>query len=128
MAPGKTFPRGSALLGLRKRYLPWLACFAVGGIGVPAFASAAGSPGSGAAAVPGTIMVVDFGFENPATQDSTVTINAGETVTFSYPNGGSFHNVDFADAVPTSCTQNTGTVVGPVPPLPNFPSPAGWAG
>ena len=43
-------------MGLRKRYLPWLACVAVGGIGIPAIASAAGSSGSGAELAPGQIM------------------------------------------------------------------------
>src|SRR4051794_6137756 len=127
MTPGKTFPRGSVALGLRKKYLPWLACAAMAGIGVPAIASASGEPGSGATAAPGQIQAFDFGFNNPATDDSTVTINAGETVTFSYPSGGNFHNVDFSTA-PTSCTQTSGANVGPVPPLPGFPSPQGWAG
>ena len=40
-----------------------------------------------ASAAPGTITVVDFGFENAATGENTVTINAGETVSFSYPTG-----------------------------------------
>ena len=72
-------------------------------------------------------MAFDFGFNNPATDDNTVTINAGETVTFSYPQGGNAHNVDF-DTAPTSCTQTAGDVSGPVPPVPSFPTPrGGWA-
>ena len=46
-------------MGLRKRYLPWLACAAVAAVGVPALAS-------GESARSGTIIVVDFAFENPA--------------------------------------------------------------
>src|SRR3954464_6966649 len=101
----------------------------MGGIGVPAIATAAGGePGSGAQAAPGQIMAFDFGFNNPATDDNTVTINAGETVTFSYPSGGNSHNVDFDAAQPTSCTQTAGANIGPVPPVPAFPSPQGWEG
>ena len=75
-------------MGLRKSYLPWLACLAIGAIAVPALAS-------GEERAPGVINAVDFDFVNPATGDSTVRINRGETVTFSYPEGSSFHNVDF---------------------------------
>jgi hypothetical protein len=66
-------------VGLRKRYLPWLASAAVAAVAVPAFASGAG----GSARAPGEIVAVDFAFENPATGDSDVRILAGETVTFS---------------------------------------------
>ncbi len=76
----------------------------------------------------GTLIAADFEFVNPATGDSTVTIDAGESVTFSYPEGSNFHNVVFGAAVPTSCVQTAGTVVGPVPPLPAFPAGEGWAG
>lgn len=107
---------------LRKRYLPWLACVAMGGVAVPAIATGSEQP------APGQIRVVDFGFENPATGESLVTINAGETVTFSYPEGGSSHNVDFLTIAPTTWAQTAGAVAGAVPPLPAFPSPPGWAG
>lgn len=103
---------------LRKRYLPWLACVAMGGVAVPAIATGSEQP------APGQIRVVDFGFENPATGESLLTINAGETVTFSYPEGGSSHNVDFLTTAPTTWAQTAGAV----PPLPAFPSPPGWAG
>src|SRR5262249_11903801 len=75
----------------------------------------------------GTIFAIDFGFEGP-TGDATVTIAAGGTVTFAYPNGGSFHNIVFSDAQPTSCTQTAGSNVGAVPPLRATPEPSGWAG
>ncbi|HEX6022931.1 MAG TPA: hypothetical protein VFZ00_13105, partial [Solirubrobacter sp.] len=98
-----------------------MACAAVAAVGVPALAS-------GESRAPGFIEARDFEFVNPATGETTVTILAGETVTFSYPDGGNFHNVDFPANEPTSCTQTAGPVVGAVPPLPTFPSPEGWAG
>ena len=66
-------------------------------VAIPALASA--DPQA-----PGTIQAYDFGFTNPATSDSTVTINAGETVSFSYPNGNNSHNVVFEAGEPDSCT------------------------
>jgi plastocyanin len=110
-------------VGLSRRFLPWLACAAVATAGVPAFAD-----GGSDSQAPGSINAVDFAFENPATNDSTVTINAGETVTFAYPTGGSVHNVTFSGAAPTSCVQTAGTNVGAVPPLPSDPQGAGWSG
>jgi plastocyanin len=59
--------------------------------------------------------------------DNSVTIKAGEKVTFAYPSGASAHNVVFATA-PTSCVQKTGVVITPAPPLPGFSQPAGWSG
>jgi hypothetical protein len=70
--------------------------------------------------VPGVINAVDFDFVNPANGEPRVEINAGETVTFAYPEGGSVHNVDFLTIEPTSCVQTAGPVVGDVPPLPSF--------
>src|SRR5262249_18054393 len=58
----------------------------------------------------------------------TATIAAGGTVTFSYPSGGSSHNVDFDTNTPTSCTQASGPDNGPVPPLPAIPTPPAWSG
>jgi len=80
------------------------------------------------AAGPGQIVASDFQFTNPAIGENTVTIDAGSTVTFSYPSGGSFHSVEFTDDQPTSCTQTAGPVLGAVPPLPTFPAGEGWAG
>src|SRR5262249_25595727 len=64
------------------------------------------------------INAFDFGFENPATHTNTVTIVAGQSVTFAYPAGANAHNVDFDTAQPTSCTQTSGSSLGVVPPLP----------
>jgi len=75
-----------------------------------------------------TINAFDFGFENPATHANSVTITAGESVVFAYPTGGNSHNVDFTEALPTSCMQTAGANSGPVPPLPAAPSSPGWTG
>src|SRR5262249_42097177 len=75
-----------------------------------------------------SIQAYDFGFQDPSTGDTTVTIAAGGTASFSDPSGNSAHNVDFTDGDPTSCTQTAGPVLGPVPPLPAFTLPKGWAG
>ncbi len=77
---------------------------------------------------PGIINAFDFGFENPATQTNTVTIVAGESVTFAYPTGASAHNVDFDAAQPTACMQTAGRDFGAVPPLPGAPDVQGWTG
>ena len=74
---------------------------------------------------PGTIRAVDFGFENPATGDNTVTINAGETVTFTYPERRQLPQrrvrVGAADLVHARRRARP----GPVPPLPTAPTGAG---
>ena len=67
------------------RYLPALALI---GLAIPALAS-------GEARAPGTIEAYDFGFRNTAGGGSSVTISAGETVTFNYPSGCGDHNVAF---------------------------------
>jgi plastocyanin len=90
-------------------------------IAVPAFAS--GQPDR----APGSIVAVDFGFENPADDTPLVMINPGEKVTFSYPSGSSFHNVRFTKEQPSSCTLTAGGS-GPVPPLPAAPTGKGWSG
>ncbi|HEX6023794.1 MAG TPA: ThuA domain-containing protein [Solirubrobacter sp.] len=110
------------------RYISLLA-FIVAALVLPASAGAA----------PGSFIAQDhevFGFiwsdtssTNP--QDNSVTINPGETVTFSYPAGTSVHNVAFnaTGPQPASCQQTAPTQSGPGnPPLPAFPSPPGWAG
>src|SRR5690606_13793436 len=79
-------------------------------VAVPAFAS-------GESKAPGVIHAVDFDFVNPETGENDVAINAGETVTFAYPDGGNVHNVEFLTIEPTSCT----------PALPEFPQPSGWS-
>ena len=74
------------------------------------------------------INAFDFGFENPATHENTVTIVAGQSVVFAYPSGANSHNVDFDAAQPTSCTQTSGRNSGAVPPLPGSPDVQGWMG
>jgi plastocyanin len=75
-----------------------------------------------------SIRAFDFGWEDPVTGDSSTTVAAGGTVTFSYPSGFSSHNVSFETLQPTTCTQTAGTNVGSVPPLPASPQSAGWSG
>lgn len=89
---------------------------------VPAVAVAEAPP------LTGTINAVDIAWENPANGQNKVTIAPGGTVNFSYPSGGTIHNVVFSGASPTSCTQTAGPNSGPVPPLPANPSGPGWAG
>ena len=116
-------------MGLRRRYLPWLVCTAVAAVGIPAFAYGDPASRGSDSQAPGFIDAVDFEFVNPATPGSDVTIDAGETVTFGYPSGSSFHNVRFSGASPTSCTQTAGSGSGgPVPPLPAVPQGVGWSG
>src|SRR6478609_106213 len=70
------------------------------------------------APAPGSIVAVDFGFQNPATDGgNTVSVNAGETVNFSYPSGNNFHSVVFQGGDPTSCA----------PSLPDSPTGPGWS-
>ncbi|MDX6624379.1 MAG: hypothetical protein QOE75_2311 [Solirubrobacterales bacterium] len=76
----------------------------------------------------GTIKAVDIAWENPATGQGKVTIAPGGTVDFSYPSGGTIHNVVFDGASPSSCTQTAGPSSGAVPPLPATPTGPGWAG
>ena len=104
------------------RYLTLLAVV-VAALALPASAGAA----------PGSIIAQDhevFGFiwtdasqSNP--QDNSVTVNPGETVTFSYPTGTSVHNVAFnaTGPQPASCAQTLPTPTAPGnPPLPAGPS------
>jgi plastocyanin len=96
------------------RALSGLMCAAA--LALPAPASAA------------SIEARDNEFRDPAnlTPSSTVTIVAGDSVTFAYPSGTSAHNVDFTGTAPTSCVQNGGS--GPVPRLPPSPQGPGWSG
>lgn len=96
--------------------------------GIAAAFAVSATGGTGAAAqLAGTVTVADFEFQGDD-GTSTATIATGGTVTFSYPTGASFHNVDFLGAEPTSCTQTAGPVQGAVPPLPTVPTPDSWAG
>jgi|GEM_PF-2465353 plastocyanin len=67
--------------------------------------------------------------------DSTVTIQAGGTVTFDYPAGSNVHNVDFrTDAKPSTCIKTKMSPAIPIPdadevaPMPDFAQTPGWEG
>jgi plastocyanin len=60
---------------------------------------------------------VDFAWRANGTDATTLTIAPGGTVSFGYPAGAAFHNVDFTGAKPTSCAN-----------LPPGPRPKGWQG
>jgi PKD repeat protein len=128
------------VLGLRKRYLPWLACAAVALSAAPA--QAAGKAQQAAPPTTATVRVYDFGFYDASKtkQDTTVTIAPGGTVTFDYPSSGdgaNVHNVHFGDGAttpptpgpqPSGCSQLTGPMLGAVPPLPTYTLPPPWSG
>jgi plastocyanin len=61
------------------------------------------------------------------TGGSSVHIDPGGVVSFSYPSGFSSHNVDFGATPPTSCAQ-TAPTAGNGQPMPAAPSSSGWAG
>jgi plastocyanin len=67
---------------------------------------------------------------SPDPADNSVTIAPGESVTFSYPNGTSSHNVKFDAATQPTCTQTAGIRIpnAAVPPLPAAAVPKGWSG
>ena len=101
---------------------------------------AAGTPalarGEAPAAPPpaASIEAYDNGFRDAADHSSsTVTIQAGETVSFSYPSGRNYHNVKFDDGSPqpASCVQTAAPSpysIQPAPPLPFIGESPGWAG
>jgi plastocyanin len=66
--------------------------------------------------------------------DNSVTIKAGERVSFDYPAGASVHNVDFPNGPkPTLCPQTKASGQIPIdtndaPPMPAFAQPPGWDG
>jgi PKD repeat protein len=131
--------------GLSKRRLPWMAGALVAAFaGLPGLASGkpvdAGAHRNAAPPLTASVITYDFGFRDSTKTESdptgtTVTIAPGGTVSFSYPTGGSGHNVVFGDgdtgtpgAQPSSCTQTAGAAILPAPPLPQFSMPPGWAG
>ena len=114
----------------RRRYLPWLACGCAAAIGIPALAWSAPSTPTSAAPPTGSVIAFDDGFYDGSgtnQSDNAVNVAVGGVVTFSYPTGGSVHNVVFDGALsPASCTQTAGVVFpGTPPPLPTFPGPSG---
>src|SRR4051794_39430938 len=60
---------------------------------------------------------VDFAWYVNGTTTTTLTIAPGQSVTFAYPEGKSFHNVSFTGAQPSSCTGLT-----------PYARPPGWQG
>jgi len=115
------------MLKLRLRHAPWLAALAALTLALPA----------GASAAPGAIKAIDDpvqGFMDASQSDplkTSVTINPGEKVTFSYPAGNSFHNVGFnaTGPQPTSCAVLVGaTIPGAIPPVPQYVQGPGWVG
>jgi plastocyanin len=67
----------------------------------------------------------DFAF-TASEGGTTVKIAVGGTVDFSYPSGGTMHNVDFGDGPqPTSCTLDGSDQA---PPIPTVPTAPGWSG
>src|SRR4051794_39514443 len=117
-------PRGrvpTSLMFRTTKLIAWMAATAAA-VALPALAS--GDTGR----APASIVAVDYAFQTADGGQGAVTINAGETVTFSYPAGSNFHNVVFTGDAPTSCTQISGTNLGGVPPLPALPHPPGWSG
>jgi PKD repeat protein len=120
------------LLGLRRRRTPWLAA-GLTALALVAPAAASAAPGAIKAADDPNFgsLFTDASQINPL--DNTVTVNPGEKVTFSYPDGTSAHNVAFNDIgpQPTNCVQTAagpGLPITTAPPLPSFGQPAGWAG
>src|SRR3954449_11246782 len=110
----------------RRRVVAGLAALAAG----TGAAYAVSGPAAAGSSAPSTASVtaVDFDWSMPGATDSTETIAAGGSVTFSYPAGVSIHNVDFTGGGPTACTQTAGAAAGPVSPLPAAPEAPGWSG
>ncbi len=131
--------------GLSKRRLPWMAgvlaavfaCLPAVAAGMPVDA---GAHLKAAPPLTASVITYDFGFRDATKTESdptatTVTIAPGGTVSFSYPEGSSSHNVVFGNgdtgtpgAQPTSCVQTAGVAITAAPPLPGFAEPPGWAG
>ena len=98
---------------MRKTFLPWLACAAIAAVGVPTLAWGQ-NEGRGAATAPldAGFIVGDNFFQDAAggVDDTEVTINPGETVTFKFTGAGSTpHNVWFGEPgeqpQPSECNQ-----------------------
>jgi plastocyanin len=63
-------------------------------------------------------------------ENSSVTVDPGDSIAFSYSSGTSSHNVVFNQA-PSSCVQTAAPSplpILPAPPLPAVPETVGWAG
>ena len=106
--------------------------------GLAALALACAVPAT-ASAAPGTIRAADdlnlgslfYDASGTDLEDTSVTVNPGETVTFDYPTGSSVHNVAFntVGPQPTNCSfTGAPTYEGlPIPPVPQVVSGPGWS-
>src|SRR5690242_17758589 len=123
--------RGGESEGMRKSVLPWLACAVIALIAIPAFASGAAPRGAptqstGPAPAPTVtfkttsasadqhIIVGDGFFQDAAGDqgDNSVSINAGEKVTFTQGEDVyQGHNAVFSGPQPSSCVQLTGDTI-----------------
>jgi plastocyanin len=106
---------------------------AIGAAGTVATAGAiaiALAPGPASGALPATATLTAVDPESWVAADGTnvVTIAQGGTVTIGFPVGVELHNAAFVGAQPRSCTQTLGSSSEAVPPLPNPPQAAPWAG
>jgi plastocyanin len=110
-------------VGLRRRYLPWLACAAVAATALPALAWGQDDPPPSA-----SILVTDTTFVDADGGDAYVNIPVGGKVLFSYPSGTTRHNVIFAGLRQPACVQTKGDLWLPAPPLPWYMQEPGWEG
>jgi plastocyanin len=112
---------GEGAVRVRKGHLPFVvAAAAIGGLLL--------AGGAAESQAPTSIVAQDFAFKTAAGGTAAVTIAPGGSVDFSYPSGGSQHDVVFTGSVQPACTQSAGSSTGAVPPLPHLPASAGWAG
>jgi plastocyanin len=87
------------------------------GLIAPAALALALGPGLAFAATPsGSFTAVDYAWRANGSEATTLTIAPGESVTFGYPAGADFHNVQFTGPQPT-CEGLT-----------PYPRPKGWTG
>lgn len=93
---------------------------------------AGAQPGATADNPPSTasFTAVDYAWNVTGTNQASVTIATGGTVTFGYPTGASFHNVDFSTppAAPICMRTDGKTDAKGNPPLPRNPAGPGWTG
>jgi plastocyanin len=117
-----------------RRHLPLVAAIGAAAAMIPGLARSESSPPSTAAftasdtAGGGYYTEEHHSWHIAGGTATQVTVAQGATVTFSYPEGKSKHNVAFSGAVPSACTQTTPPAGVAVPPLPHEPTKAGWSG
>ena len=131
--PSGTPLPGGGRVGLRKRYLPWLACAAVAAVGVPAFASGEPSP-SGTPARAGDHAVERLPVREPGDDDEHGHDLRRRDRHVQLPGRRQLHNVAFGRQAHRPARSRPrarrppGDNIGAVPPLPPFPTPSDWAG